>query len=356
MRATVALARQYGVAIGAHPGFIERANFGRTERPVDANEVAALVVAQVENLISVAGEVPRHVKLHGALYNQVCRSLELSRGLARVIAARWPSMRVVALAGSTFVGAARAEGLAVDEEAFIDRSYEADGTLTPRGINGSVLHDVNAAAARAVTMVKGGRVEVRTGRATSAGGHALPAWRRRGSGGLGPRCRCTPEGSRNCNRGTECAVALMSACASPRSFPNRWNHMNPSLPVVVRGVTALLVFLVSSLLAAGESPLRSVGITVGDSGNPFFVQIAKGAEVKARELGGAGVKVSAVSAGYDLNQQANQIDDFIAAKVDLIVLNAADSKGIAPAVKKARAAGIQVVAVDVAAEGGWGRR
>jgi UPF0271 protein len=163
MRATVALARQYGVAIGAHPGFIDRANFGRIERPVDANEVATLVVAQVENLISVAGEVPRHVKLHGALYNQVCRSLELSRGLARVNAARWPSMRVVALAGSTFVGAARAEGLAVDEEAFIDRSYEADGTLTPRGITGSVLHDVNAAAARAVTMVKGGRVEVRTG-------------------------------------------------------------------------------------------------------------------------------------------------------------------------------------------------
>jgi ribose transport system substrate-binding protein len=119
-------------------------------------------------------------------------------------------------------------------------------------------------------------------------------------------------------------------------------------------VTALLVFLVSSLWAAGESPLRSVGITVGDLGNPFFVQIAKGAEAKARELGGAGVKVSAVSSGYDLNQQANQIDDFIAAKVDLIVLNAADSKGIAPAVKKARAAGIQVVAVDVAAEGGVG--
>ncbi len=103
---------------------------------------------------------------------------------------------------------------------------------------------------------------------------------------------------------------------------------------------------------AAERPLRSVGLTVGDLGNPFFVQIAKGAEAKARALGGPGVKFTAVSSGYDLNQQTNQLEDFIAAKVDLIVLNAADTKGIAPAVRKARAAGIVVVAVDVAAEGG----
>lgn len=111
-------------------------------------------------------------------------------------------------------------------------------------------------------------------------------------------------------------------------------------------------FLLGALSVSAAQPLRSVAITVGDLGNPFFVQIAKGAEAKARELGGSGVKVTAVSSGYDLNQQTNQMEDFIAAKVDLIVLNAADTKGIAPAVRKARAAGIVVVAVDVAAEGG----
>jgi ribose transport system substrate-binding protein len=115
---------------------------------------------------------------------------------------------------------------------------------------------------------------------------------------------------------------------------------------------ALLLSLLVAAAASAAQPLRSVAITVGDLGNPFFVQIAKGAEAKARELGGAGVKVTAVSSGYDLNQQTNQMEDFIAAKVDLIVLNAADTKGIAPAVRKARAAGIVVVAVDVAAEGG----
>ncbi|MFM9080799.1 MAG: substrate-binding domain-containing protein, partial [Opitutaceae bacterium] len=84
----------------------------------------------------------------------------------------------------------------------------------------------------------------------------------------------------------------------------------------------LLVFLFGALSAPAAQPLRSVAITVGDLGNPFFVQIAKGAEAKARELGGAGVKITAVSSGYDLNQQTNQMEDFIAAKVDLIVLNA----------------------------------
>jgi ribose transport system substrate-binding protein len=91
---------------------------------------------------------------------------------------------------------------------------------------------------------------------------------------------------------------------------------------------------------------------VGDLANPFFVQIAKGAESKVRELGGADVTFTAVSSGYDLNRQANQIDDFIAAGTDLLLLNAADSQGIAPAVRKARKAGMTVIAIDVVAEGG----
>ncbi len=115
---------------------------------------------------------------------------------------------------------------------------------------------------------------------------------------------------------------------------------------------AALAFTVLISFAWAQRPLTSVALTVGDLGNPFFVQVAKGAEAKARELGGAGVTFRAVSSNYDLNLQTNQLEDFIAAKVDLIVLNAADSRGIAPAVRKARAAGIIVVAVDVAAEGG----
>ncbi len=67
----------------------------------------------------------------------------------------------------------------------------------------------------------------------------------------------------------------------------------------------------------------------GDLANPFFVQITKGAELEARKLAGDNVKVTLVSSGYDLGQQVAQIDNFIAAKVDMIILNAADSKGLA---------------------------
>ncbi|QWA10234.1 ABC transporter substrate-binding protein [Sodalis ligni] len=116
--------------------------------------------------------------------------------------------------------------------------------------------------------------------------------------------------------------------------------------------TALLMAAILSAapLAQGKE-LKSIGVTVGDLSNPFFVQIAKGVELKARELAGDKVNVTLESSGYDLGQQVGQIDNFIAAKVDMIVLNAADSKGIGPAVKRAKAAGIVVVAVDVAADG-----
>jgi ribose transport system substrate-binding protein len=102
---------------------------------------------------------------------------------------------------------------------------------------------------------------------------------------------------------------------------------------------------------ANAQELTSVGITLGSLGNPFFVQVAKGAEAKAKELGGDGVQVTAVSADYDLNKQYSQIDNFIASGVELILLNAADPEAIEPAVARAQAAGVVVVAVDVSAAG-----
>jgi len=119
-----------------------------------------------------------------------------------------------------------------------------------------------------------------------------------------------------------------------------------------RLATVVLSVGLLGAVAFAQRPLKSVGVSVGDLGNPFFIQIVKGAESKARQLGGDGVKVSAVSSNYDLNLQMNQVEDFIASKVDLILLGAADTKGVAPAIRKARAANIIVVAVDVAAEGG----
>jgi ribose transport system substrate-binding protein len=102
---------------------------------------------------------------------------------------------------------------------------------------------------------------------------------------------------------------------------------------------------------AETKKLSAVALTVGDLGNPFFVQIAHGAEYQAKHINDK-VNFTALSSNYDVSNQTNQIDKFIASNVNLILLGAADSKGIAPAVVRAKRAGITVVAVDVGAEGG----
>jgi ribose transport system substrate-binding protein len=111
----------------------------------------------------------------------------------------------------------------------------------------------------------------------------------------------------------------------------------------------LLVVLASPLLA--QKKLNSLGVTVWDLGNPFFMEIAHGAQAAAKEINPS-VKITAESCNYDVNNQTNQMDNFVASGVNLILLGAADSRGIAPAVARAKAAGITVVAIDVDAQGG----
>lgn len=105
----------------------------------------------------------------------------------------------------------------------------------------------------------------------------------------------------------------------------------------------------SSSMAA--KPLNSIGISVGDLANPFFVAIGQGASETAKKLGGPNVKITTVSSNYDLNTQVGQIENFISNKTDIILVNAVDPKAIAPVLKKAHDAGIVVVAFDVAAQG-----
>jgi ribose transport system substrate-binding protein len=116
-----------------------------------------------------------------------------------------------------------------------------------------------------------------------------------------------------------------------------------------------LCLLAATFLAApthaADKELKAVGITLGDLGNPFFVQIANGAKAAAKKIN-PNVKITALSSNYDVNNQTDQMDNFITSRVDMILLNAADSRGIAPAVRRAKEAGIVVIAVDVGAEGG----
>jgi ribose transport system substrate-binding protein len=117
-----------------------------------------------------------------------------------------------------------------------------------------------------------------------------------------------------------------------------------------RTIAAALAASLGLAGAATAKPLSGVGITLGSLGNPYFVALAKGASVAARTINPS-VNVVSTSADYDLNKQFTQVDNFIASGVNLILINGVDPNAILPAIKRAQAAGIAVVAVDVKAAG-----
>ena len=156
MRATVALARSYGVAVGAHPGLRDPDGFGRREMPIAPAEVEDLVAYQVGALAAIAatqGVRLTHVKPHGALYNMAARQRPLADAIARAMRAVDPSLVLFGLANSELVRAARDAGVAVASEAFADRGYLANGELAPRSAPGGVVAELDAVLARAASMV-----------------------------------------------------------------------------------------------------------------------------------------------------------------------------------------------------------
>ncbi|MEC9102801.1 MAG: substrate-binding domain-containing protein, partial [Pseudomonadota bacterium] len=119
---------------------------------------------------------------------------------------------------------------------------------------------------------------------------------------------------------------------------------------ILLAATAALALSAGGASAQEDKQLERIGVSVALLGNPFFVATIKGIEDKAREIN-PDVEITSVSADYDLNKQVSQIDSFIAAGMDIIMLNAVDAQAIAPAVERAKAAGITVAAFDVSAPG-----
>lgn len=161
MRATVALAKAHGVAVGAHPGFPDLVGFGRREMQATPQEVEDLVVYQVAALAGIAaaqGVRLQHVKAHGALYNMACRDRALAGAIARAVAAIDKNLILFGLPNSELIKAGQQAGLPVAAEVFADRAYEADGSLASRQKAGSVIHDQAAVVARAIKMVQDQRV------------------------------------------------------------------------------------------------------------------------------------------------------------------------------------------------------
>jgi len=168
MRRTVRLAHGAGVAIGAHPGFADLQGFGRREMQVDPGEIEDSLIAQIGALAAIAkaeGAALQHVKAHGALYNMAARDARLASAIARAVRACDPALIMFGLPNSPLLEAGRAEGLRVAAEGFADRSYEPDGSLTPRSRPGAVIHDVDAVVSRAVRMACDGVVLTADGRA-----------------------------------------------------------------------------------------------------------------------------------------------------------------------------------------------
>jgi UPF0271 protein len=161
MAATVALARLRGVAIGAHPGFEDRENFGRKEVPLEPAAVRALVAGQVAALRAL-GPVG-HVKVHGALYHLAARDARWADAVAEAVRATDPTLVLVALAGSELVRAGTARGLRVAREVFADRTYQRDGSLTPRSRAGALIDDEEVAVAQVLRMVREGVVRATDG-------------------------------------------------------------------------------------------------------------------------------------------------------------------------------------------------
>lgn len=161
MRTTVEQALRHNVAVGAHPGYPDRANFGRLELKMSPQEVAASVFAQVQAFADAAkarGAPVVHVKPHGALYNQAVKNRELARAIADGVANWNRGVVLVGLSGSPMLDVFREAGFAVAAEAFADRRYEPDGTLRSRKLDDALLRDPVQAAEQALRMVERGTV------------------------------------------------------------------------------------------------------------------------------------------------------------------------------------------------------
>lgn len=166
MRATLRLCRDHGVAAGAHPGFEDRAGFGRRDGPLDAGAVHALVSRQLSRLASLASDEGvrlAHAKPHGALYNASARDRGVADAIAAAVRDFDPRLLLYGLAGSASIAAARAAGLRAVPEAFAERAYDADGSLAPRGTPGAVIDTLEGATVQVLQLVRDGSVAARCG-------------------------------------------------------------------------------------------------------------------------------------------------------------------------------------------------
>lgn len=166
MRRTVDLALEHGVAVGAHPGYNDREGFGRVSIDLSHSELIGLVTVQVSSLGEIcksAGVRMKHVKPHGALYNQAAKDVGIAEAIAEAVKTIDPELILFGLSGSCSITEAQRLGLRTVAEAFADRTYTADGTLTPRTEPNALITDTEESLAQVIRMIREGIVISTTG-------------------------------------------------------------------------------------------------------------------------------------------------------------------------------------------------
>lgn len=166
MDAAVHLALEHGVAIGAHPGYPDPENFGRVAMAMEPEALRVEIRSQLERLKVIAeraGGRVTHVKAHGALYNTAERDDAVAATVAEALAQTDLQLIVLAPATSAMARAADSAGLRVAREGFLDRAYEADGTLRSRKLAGALITDPAAAARQALSFLGHGGVRAHDG-------------------------------------------------------------------------------------------------------------------------------------------------------------------------------------------------
>lgn len=161
MRKTVRLALEHHVAIGAHPGLQDLVGFGRRRMDISPQEAYDIVVYQIGALwgfVKSEGGTLAHVKPHGELYNMAAKDAKLAEAVAEAVYKVDPGLILFGLAGSELIKAGQRIGLRTASEVFADRTYQADGTLTPRREPNAIITDEKQALSQVIRMVKEGKV------------------------------------------------------------------------------------------------------------------------------------------------------------------------------------------------------
>jgi UPF0271 protein len=176
MHTAVSAAKKRGVAVGAHPSFFDRENFGRRELQISDQEVFDAVAYQLgvfQAITSAVGVRPNHVKPHGALYNMAVRDDKLADAIARAIESVDPKLILFAPDKSELARAGESHGLRIAREIFADRNYLNDGWLVPRTRPDALLHDPKEAASRVLRMLREGKVRSVEGRDVEVRGETI---------------------------------------------------------------------------------------------------------------------------------------------------------------------------------------